>query len=87
MANKKSEQPKPESCVVVMTVPMAGIGIDWAVNSEQQLAPMSAYRLVTAGNARYKSPADAELAQSAFEADLAAIEAEKAAEAKQEAAE
>ncbi|MEO3879275.1 hypothetical protein [Rheinheimera fenheensis] len=70
-----------------MTVPMAGISIDWAVNSEQQLAPMSAYRLVAAGNARYKSPADAELAQSAFEAEQAAIEAEKSAKAEKEAAE
>jgi hypothetical protein len=81
------DEQKSDKCMVVMTVPMAGIGINWAVNSEQHLAPMSAYRLVNAGNARYKSPADAELAQSAFEAEQAAIEVEQATEAKQEAAE
>ncbi|MDP2715535.1 hypothetical protein [Rheinheimera sp.] len=70
---------KAQKCTVVMTVPMAGIGIDWAVNSEQHLAPMSAYRLVNAGNARYKSPADAELAQSAYEAEQAAPEPQQEA--------
>ena len=81
------ELQKADKCTVVMTVPMAGIGLDWAVNSEQQLSPISAYRLVSAGNARYKSPTDAELAKSTFDAEQAAIEAEKSANEEQEAAE
>lgn len=75
-----SENQKSGKCTVVMTVPMAGIGLDWAVNSEQQLAPISAYRLVSVGNARYKSPADAELAKSAFDAEQAANEEQEASE-------
>lgn len=90
MAKKQTAETAPDKVdlvTVLMTVPMAGIGIDWAVNSEQQLAPMSAYRLVTAGNARYKSQADAELAQGAFTAEQEAAEAEQAAKAEQEAVE
>ncbi|MDX1538832.1 hypothetical protein [Arsukibacterium sp.] len=76
----KSDKPavapdQQKKCVVVMTVPMAGIGIDWAIGLEQQLAPLAAHRLVIANNAKYLNEEDAELAaQAAAEAEALAAD-------------
>lgn len=53
---------------VVMKTPMAGIGIDWPVNSEQELSPLSAYNLVNSGNAKYATKEDETASLAAFSA-------------------
>lgn len=53
---------------VVMTTPMAGIGIDWPVDSKQELSPLSAYNLVTSGNAKYATKEDETASLAAFSA-------------------
>jgi hypothetical protein len=53
---------------VVMTTPMAGIGIDWPVDSEQELSPLSAYNLVKSGNAKYATKEDETASLAAFSA-------------------
>lgn len=58
MTAKKTTKAAPEKktgeVVVVMLQPMAGVGIDWPVGSEQSLSSDEADRLVAAGLAKIK---------------------------------